>query len=388
MGDSKKKQSKENNLANLGNDRNKIFKSINDLLLQTSSLEFYKKFRSIMLDYFNPTCEDLNIIAQEATFNGNINDERITRYKVFNHLFNLLGSCKFIPETYFTLVNFEEDDPFFEEILMFWRITSRKVELKQILGFPMCVYSNRSFTSLVKNDRKYYMYFFKTQSKNTTSFYTEINKNENLYSEIFQKILIFFYLYQNGLTSQNYIFDEIESKCIIKTTFKVLDLIFVVPIKNIILLSPKTPLIVTKNPRVEDYFCHLEPNEIKVLDNISLESFPEFLITNFSQFFQKSIYNTKNTSIIAEMSQISINHITGKLYLVKKKDSKNYVYCFLLKRNTAHVTILYLFDSTIKNTLSLSTQTYNIQDLSEFVFYYPNFIFEDLGANYFIGSKN
>lgn len=371
------------------NDRStNLYKNINDLLTQTNSYDFYKKFQSIMLDYFKPSYEDLALISQDMNVVGNINEERIKRYRVLNHIFNLLDCSKYLPESFFNCIAFDDDTPCKDELLLFWRLTTRKIELKQILGFPLCVYSNRTYKSLLQNDKRYYMYFLKNPTKSTTSFYTEINRNENLYSEIFQKILIFYHLYQNGFVSQNYIFEEIENKNVIKMTFKVLDLLFVVPIRNIILLSPKTHLICIKNIKPYEYFNSLDQTEISKLSKMDIESFPEFLILNFPQFFQKNIYNTRNLSVIAEVSQTTQHTQVGRLYLIQKNDSKNIVYCIILNKNTTHATLLYLFDSTIPNTLSLSTQTFSIQDLNNFIFYTPNFIFNDNITNYFIGLKN
>lgn len=389
MADYKKKLSNKEVVQKKSSELNSnLYQNINDLLLQTNSFEFYKKFQSIMLDYFKPSYEDISLISQDLNFVGNINDERIKRYKVLNHVFNLLDCSRYIPESFFNCISFDDDTPFRDELMTFWRLTTRKTELKQILGFPLCVYTNRTYKSLLQNDKKYYMYFLKNPSKQTTSFYTEINRQENLFSEIFQKVLIFFHLYQNGITSQNYLFEQIENKNVIKMTFKIMDLLFVVPVRNIILLSPKTHLLCTKSPIPFEYFNSLEQTEINKLNRLDVESFPEFFISNFPQFFQKSIYNSRSLNVIADVSLVTQFPQTGRLYLVKKNDTKSVVYCIILNKNNTHATLLYLFDSTIPNTLSLSTQSFSIQDLNNFVFYVPNFIFEDAVTNYFIGSKN
>lgn len=364
-----------------------LVKNINDLFLQTSSFEFYKKIKNIMMDYFKPSCEDLQLITQYSSFLGDINDERIKKYKVLNHFFNMLGCCKYIPEAYFNQISFDEDDPNIEELLLFWRMISRKVELKQVLGFPLCVYSNRTYKSLLQNNKKYYMYFLKNPTKTTTSFYSEIDDKEIFLSEIFQKILIFYELYKHGLTSQNYIFEVLENKTAVKTTFKIMDLVFSLPIKNIIILSPRTNLIPTTYNNPSEYFSSLEENEINNLTNIEVDTFPEFLIINFSQFFQKNLYNHKSLNIIAEMSPQILRPVAGKLYLMRKEESRNYIYTILLNNNSTHTTLLYIFDSTIPNTLSLSTQTFNNNDLSKFVFFLPNFLFDTSIMKNFIGTK-
>lgn len=387
MADYKKKISTECVEKTVENSNN-LYKNINDLLLQTNSFEFYKKFQSIMMDYFKPTYNDISLISQDMNFVGNLNDERIKRYKVLNHVFNLLGCSRYIPDAFFNTVEFDEDSPFREELQTFWRLTTRKTELKQILGFPLCVYTNKTYQSLLKKDKKYYLYFLKNPTKHTTSFFTEINKTENFFSEIFQKILIFHHLYQNGITSQNFIFEQIENKTPIKMTFKVMDLLFTVPVRNIIILSPKTHLIFSSVVQPREYFNNLEEADIRALNNVNADSFPEFLITNFPQFFQKSIYNSRNLAVMADVSTTTIFPLVGRLYLVKRNNSRNVVYCIILNKNTTHATLLYLFDSTIPNTLSLSTQSYNLSELSNFIFYEPNFIFDDAVTNYFIGSKN
>lgn len=364
-----------------------LYKNINDLLLQTNSFEFYKKFQTIMMDYFKPTYNDLNLISQDMNFVGNINDERIKRYKVLNHVFNLLDCSRYIPDSFFNTIEFDDDSPFREELQTFWRLTTRKTELKQLLGFPLCVYSNRTYRSLLKNEKRYYMYFLKNPTKTTTSFFTEINKTENFFSEIFQKILIFHHLYQNGITSQNFIFEQIENKSVIKMTFKVMDLLFTVPVRNIIILSPRTHLIFSSTVQPREYFNSLDESDLRALNRNEVESFPEFLIANFPQFFQKSIYNSRSLTVMADLLPTTLYPLLGRLYLVKKNDTRNVVYCIILNKNTTHATLLYLFDSTIPNTLSLSTQTFSLLELSNFIFYKPNFIFDDAITNYFVGSK-
>ncbi|QKE44507.1 putative internal virion protein [Yalta virus] len=367
---------------------NDLYKNINDLLLQNNSFEFYKKFQSIMLDYFKPAYKDLDLIAQNMNFVGNNNDERIKRYKILNHVFNLLDCSRYIPDNFFNTIEFTDDTPYREELQTFWRLTTRKTELKQVLGFPLCVYSNRTYRSLLKNEKSYYMYFLKNPTKTTSSFFTEINKNETFLSEIFQKILIFYHLYQNGITSQNFIFEEIENRSMFKTTFKVMDLLFTVPIRSIIILSPKTHLFPSSVIQPKEYFNSLDPTTLRTLNKSDAESFPEFLISNFPQFFHKSIYNSRSLAVMADMLPTTFYPQVGRLYLVKKTDNKNVVYCIILNKNTTHATLLYLFDSTIPNTLSLSTQTFSLTELANFIFYRPNFIFDDAITNYFIGSRD
>lgn len=353
----------------------KIKTEITELLTKSSITEFYKKLIQFVKDFCKPTADDIFLISQDAGFVGNANKERIKKFKVLNAMFNRFDNCNILPETFFHKISIDENDPNLDKILNFWRITTRQTELEKILGFPLTVYSNSSISSIMKNSKKYHLYFLKNPEKKLTSFYSTItSENDDIYSEIFQKLLIFYRLYKDGAVSENYIFEEITNNMEVKTTFCIQDLYFTIPLKKIIILSPKTKLTFSSELSQSEYFDYLEKDEIKLLKDLNCETFIEMFVKNFHKYFQSSFYNTKNISAISEVSRQESFLKEGKLYISKHKDSKNYIYTIILSKNETHLSVMFLYDSTIKNTFSSSIRVFSTNEIKEYMFTDPNFL--------------
>lgn len=345
--------------------------------------EFYKKFQSIILDYHKPSLMDMNIINADALGGMNVNEERITKFHVLNHLFTTLSITRFLPSDIFKQIELSPDDPTYDDVVAFWVSTSRLVENKQVLGFPLCIYSNKGLQSVLYGKHKLNLYFLRNPEKNKTSLFSIISDNKNnITIEIFQKTLIFLHLFKNGLISQNYIFEERISRAPIKVTFNVFDILFTMTIKNIIILSPDTKLIPMANVKPSDYFQYFEKEERA---NIKIEdTFPEFLISNFAEHIGKS-YNPRNLNVVMEMSKKISYPEVGKIYVIRKQQTNIICYGIILNRTAYHTTILYFFDSTVPNSPSLSKQTLSTEEVNNLSFGDPNFVTET--TNYYIGKK-
>lgn len=363
----------------------KIKNEITDLLNKSTVSEFYKKLVQFVKDFCKPTADDIFLISQEDGFVGNANKERIKKFKVLNAMFNRFDNCNILPETFFHKLTVDENEPNIDKILNFWRIATRQTELEKIIGFPLTIYSNSSISSVFQNTRKYHLYFLKNPEKKTTTLYSYLSSDKNdIYSEIFQKLFIFYKLYKDGAVSENYIFEEISNNIEIKTTFCIQDLYFTIPLKKIIILSPKTKLTFTSESSQYDYFNYLDKEESKLLKETNCETFIEMFVRNFQMFFQTSLYNTKNLSAVADVSRQETNLKEGKLYIVKNKESKNYVYTIILTKNETHLSVMFLYDSTIKNTFSSSIRVFSVSELKDYIFIDPNFL--PVNSEYTIGG--
>lgn len=360
--------------------------SLNDALLsliqETNTTCFLQRFKDVIKTYTTP---QLSIDpCNDIIFTNNVNDDRIKKFQMLNHLFNNLKGY-FLPENFFNTISIDKDSQYYNEIASFWLTTTNKVIKKQILGFPLCIYSNKTITQRLTDKKIYNFFFLKHDPKITNSTYiAQLTNDETLFSEIFQKVLIFFYLQKYKMTSQNFLFEEIKTKPF-NITFKISNLVFIIPIKSIIILSPLTHLV-SQQVTCEDYINHLEQTELDFLEAPkSTENFYFFLYSNFQRFLHKQLYNIRNVPAFVQTSKETTNLIPGYLYIMKLTNIP--VLCLILSKNEYYTNILSLIDSS-PNSLSSSKRTFNNDELKKIIFYDPEFTFGEVknSSNYFIGE--
>lgn len=360
----------------------KLAQDIKKLLETPTFGGFFSQFKNILNDYVQPTILDPNIERWKpsGTRYENSNEDRIIKHKILNHLFNTLQYRYILSEDYFNKISFKKSEDAKEEndtIIKFWRSMTNKVCKKKVLGFPLCIYIGESvhYTPLIVKEPAYNLYFLKYQVPYTTTLFTRIMDNNNsLKKIIFQKTLILYNLYLNNMSADHYQYEELYDAKGLKIAMKIKDLVFNVDLQKIIFLSPNTRLI-TQRLSVMDYLNSFDDEEKKELKELNTDNFLDFLYINFSEWFDKSIYNTRSINIIMEQS-VETTHLTvGTLYILKKK-TYTPVYVLILNISEHHIKYLILFDSTIKNILSLKRTVIQRKD-PNYVFYYPNLDFEE-----------
>lgn len=318
-------------------------------------------------------------------FFDNINDSRIKKNILFMNLINN-HHIPFINFDINHLIQFSlETDNCFnneettnnEEILMFWRSITKKVEKKEVLNFPMCVlvqYFYKKF--LDKEIPSHKLTFLKYPEFKNNNFFLK----EHVKEILFQKIMIFYILdtYYN-LSSDIFEYEYISDFSNKPYTYKIKDLVFTIYTRYIILLSPKTKLIKQKLS-INDFINTLHIEEKTLIKNKVYENFYELLLENFLDFFEKKIYNTKNLKQIMELSNETNLIKPGNVYILSSSNLSYPVYVLILYSNDTHIKYLVLFDSTIQKTLSMSKKIVN-RNNSNLKFFYPDLIFE---KSYFI----
>lgn len=373
----KKKMDKKNSL-NKTNKEN-IYSFIDNIIEKLKNDDYNKNFDS---DIY-PNKNNL--------FKEDINDNRIKKSLILIKILNNYN-LSFCPLNLDNLIQIElyndinsSDYEFTnnENILMFWRSISKRVEKKNVLNFPMCILIQYLCKKIGNRENKiHYLSFLKHKDLNTLDQY----KNESVKVNLFQKLIIF-YTMDNiyGISSDNYIFNSIYTfSNTNKYTYKIKDLVFTLPIENIILLSPKTKLL-NQRMKINDYINTLNNYEKDLIKlNKTYETFYELFLENFDEFFEKKIYNSKNIKQIMELSCETTNILPGNIYILSDSNLSMPVYIFILSINDTHIKYLVMFDSTIPKTLSLSIKIIN-KNTSTNKYYYPNLIFEKSFFNYTIG---
>lgn len=361
-----------------------LIDKINEVFKCLDVNTFTQKFKNLINDYIRPNYLDPYVYSSNKNFllSPNINEDRIKKYLIFNNLFVTLRIRYPLPDDSFNKIYYKNTSEN-EIIIMFWRSITIKVYNRKVLGFPMCIYStaNNSYNLLTPKEEGVNLYFFKHNVIKTSSLFRTIVSNIDEYT--FQKCLIFYNLYTYGLSSDNYIFEEIALLSPTKYTFKIKDMVFSITITKILILSPQTVLINMK-PAVSDYINSLEDIEKDVLKIKDCDTFYEFFIENFNSYFIKSLYNTKNIKNILELSDETTYLLPGNIYILIQNNLSVPVYVIILNENPTHIKYLILFDSTISKTLSMKIYVKNKNDKS-IKFFKPDFIFEKNLFEYCIG---
>lgn len=319
----------------------------------------------------------------------NINDLRIKKNILFMNLVNkqyipfVNLDLNYLTQISLDIDNCSDSDEYSnnEEILMFWRSISKKVEKKEVLNFPMCVlvqYFCKKF--LDKEIGSHKLSFLKHTDFKTNNYFLK----EHVKEILFQKIIIFYILDTHyNLSSDLFEFEYISDFSNKAYTYKIKDLVFTIHSKYIILLSPKTKLIKQKLS-INDFINTLHEEERNLLKNKLYENFYELLLENFIDFFEKKLYNTKNLKQIMELSNETNIVKSGNVYILSSNTLSYPVYVLILYSNDTHIKYLVLFDSTIQKTLSMSKKIVN-KTSSNLKFFYPDLIFEKSYFQYCIG---
>lgn len=363
-----------------------LIDKINEVLKSIDVNTFTQKFKNLINEYIRPNYLDPYVYSTNKNFllSNNINEDRIKKYLIFNNLFVSLKIRYPLPDDSFIKVYYKNDENN-EEIIMFWRSITIKVYTKKVLGFPMCIYStiNNSYPNNLFTPKQegINLYFFKHNPMKTSSLFQTIISNIN--EHVFQKCLILYTLYNYGLSSDNYIFEEIPLLGQTLYTFKIKDMVFNIPLTKILILSPNTSLV-TQKLVVSDYIDTLENIEKDTLKNKDCDTFYEFFIENYYQYFIKTLYNTKNIKTILELSVETDILTPGNIYILIQDNLSTPVYVIILSENYTHIKYLVLFDSTINKTLSMKIVIKNKIDTS-IKFFKPDFLFEKNLFEYCIG---
>jgi hypothetical protein len=361
-----------------------LIDKINEVFKCLDVNTFTQKFKNLINDYIRPNYLDPYVYSSNKSFllSPNINEDRIKKYLIFNNIFVTLRIRYPLPDESFNIIYYKntEDN---EMIIMFWRSITIKVYNRKVLGFPMCIYStsNNSYNFLKPKEEGTNLYFFKHNIIKTSSLFRTIISNIDEYT--FQKCLILYTLYTYGLSSDNYLFEEISTITPTKYTFKIKDMVFSITLTKIIILSPQTVLINIKSSFI-DYINSLEEVEKNGLKLTDCDTFYEFFIENYNMYFIKSLYNTKNIKNILELSDETKYLLPGNIYILIQENLSVPVYVIILSENTTHIKYLILFDSTISKTLSMKIYVKNKNDTS-IRFFKPDFIFERNLFEYCIG---
>lgn len=363
-------------------------KNIKELIEQNNMSGFVSQFKKIINDYIKPNYLDPYIYSFDETsmLTNNINEDRICKYMMYNHLYNNMKMNCPLPSDHFTKIVINANDENYNNLIIFWRSITNKICKKQVLGFPLCIYMNENLNKYnplgLKTDPSYNLYFLKHKPRMVSSLYTKVVDND-LDSIIFQKVLIFFTLNQYNLSSDNYIFEEIvvPIKPVVYS-FKIKDLIFNIPIKKIIILSPNT-ILVSRQILFNDYINSLENSEFSHLKKPNSDNFYEFFLDNFIVYFANTVYNSRSLSTMYEFSTETDHLVPGKLYLLKKNNHNIPSFVVILNVTDTHVRYLILYDSTIKG-IHMGT---NIEQIPNPImrFLNPNLILDNLTNNYSIG---
>lgn len=367
-------------------EREKIFKQNIKELIDSKNINTYLgNFKNIIQKFTNAYSIDYQtyIFDSNNMFNENINDDRIAKYNMLNVIYNNRNLRCGLPISYFNKISLNPENLFFDDFIYFWRNTTNNVVNKKILGFPLCIFgSDFEETNILGMSKKVYnLYFLKFQEYNNTGL-QNIVFDKNINSIIFQKMLIFYTLNLYSMVSSNYFFEEIPLLKPTVWTFKIKSLLFNIPINKIIILSPKTNLIISK-VSIEDYIHSLDEFELKNIQHKDVETFYEFFIKNYLDYFYKTIYNTRSINAMLDMSTQTKNLSNGELYILKNPTIP--VFIIVLNSNETHIHYLVLFDSTLnKPTLSMAYKIIQ-KNQEDYIFYFPDLIIEKPNFNYFIG---
>lgn len=362
-----------------------LIDKINEVFKSLDINTFTQKFKNLINDYIRPNYLDPYVYSSNKSFllSPNINEDRIKKYLIFNNLFVTLKIRYPLPDESFNKIYYKNND-INEIIVMFWRSITTKVYNRKVLGFPMCIYSNpnNTYNFLTPKEEGINLYFFKHNVIKTSSLFRNM-VSSNIDEYTFQKCLIFYTLYTYGLSSDNYIFEEIALLSPTKYTFKIKDMVFTITISKILILSPQTVLI--NNPSsLSDYLNNLEIIEKNMFKITECDTFYEFFIENYNEYFIKTLYNTKNIKTILELSNETSYLLPGNIYILMQDNLSVPVYIIILNENATHIKYLILFDSTINKILSMKIYVKNKSDTSV-RFFKPDFLFEKNLFEYCIG---
>lgn len=363
--------------------KEEMTQKIKDLYFTNDINNFAVKFRNIVDQYVVPDKFDPFIYStnEKFLFVTDINDDRIRKYHLFNHLFTTMNVTFPLPRDSFKKITLKKDNEDFNFILSFWLSITNKVANKELLNFPLCIYTNQDIFMRDRNNKlqkeEIDLYFFKHQQVLITGFNS--NMKSSISDVVFQKLLIFMTLSENNLISGNYKFDEIKLPKAQVFTFKIKDMCFTISVSKIILLSPETVLVPVFNQKgIQHYIDSLDEVEKNFLKDGNKITFYEYFFFYFRESFNKIMFNTRNILSILKVSDVVdvYNIREGRVYIFKQdEDNQNIIYVCVLQINSTHARLLLMFDGSAKGTLSLMVKTFSINELKNKI-YDPDFIFD------------
>lgn len=348
------------------NEEEKTFQKILQGIVCTSNInQFTTDFKNFLSTYVSPnynTDPCIYSANKEFMYHKNANEDRIKRFALLNSFLTSTQYQFVLSDKVFYRIFLNSKDPSDNTIKLFWTSISMKVYRRLVLGFPLCVFMNQNLVrpfSQTQIAEGANLYFLKHDVRQATSLLEGIMEND-IMDIIFQKLLIFYELYKYGLTSTNYIFEEIRLDKRTSFAFKIKDMVFVFSCSKIIILCPITNLVELNEPPI-NYVNSLNDVEKALLKQPDCDSFMELFLVNFHSTFYKEMYNTRTLYTIYQLSEETNHLVPGKSYILSRKETNAIFYGIVLSVSETHVKTLILFDSTIprSNTTKIEVQRRN-----------------------------